>query len=341
LKAVTRLFAPGVARQGAKALGFALALQAVAAVACAAPTYTVVVSPGADLGTVTSAAAGDSVFRVDPTAGSVTQVSGSATRSANTSTRAMVTVSCAAQVAGDCAKTLNVRLGTVGSPTGRARALTRLTFVMGTAQLAGGPGAPGSASFTIGAVGANSSKTFFVGADLGVAGDDSGLPTGLAESDFFAFVAESPATPTAGGIGRFTATVIRSIAISKTSDLVFGTIAQPASGSGLVTIDPNSGARTTLGAVGLSSPTPSRATFSITGEGGQAFSVSVPATFQMNGPAPITVTTTSSVTGAPLLSGVLGSQGSFTLGVGGSAPINSTTPAGDYTGSFTVTVAYN
>jgi hypothetical protein len=29
------------------------------------------------------------------------------------------------------------------------------------------------------------------------------------------------------------------------------------------------------------------------------------------------------------------------LGIGGSAPIGSTTPAGDYTGSFTVTVAYN
>jgi hypothetical protein len=339
--AMTRLFAPGVARQGVRALGLALAFQVAAAAAYATPTYTVVVSPGADLGTVTSAATGDSLFRVDPTAGSVTQVSGSATRSSNASTRAMVTVSCAAQVAGDCTKTLNVRLGAVGSPTGRARALTRLTFVMGTAQLAGGPGAPGSASFTIAAVGANTSKTFFVGADLGIAGDDSGLPTGLAESDVFAFVAESPATPTVGGIGRFTATVIRSIAISKTADLVFGTIAQPTSGAGLVTIDPNTGARATQGAVGLSSPTPSRAVFNITGEGGQAFSVSVPATFQMNGPAPITVTTTSSVTGAPLLSGALGSQGAFMLGIGGSAPIGSTTPAGDYTGSFTVTVAYN
>lgn len=53
------------------------------------------------------------------------------------------------------------------------------------------------------------------------------------------------------------------------------------------------------------------------------------------------MTTSSSVTDAPLLSAALGAAGAFTFEVGGSAPIASTTPNGDDAGSFTVTAAYN
>ena len=253
---MTSFFRSRRRRPAAQALGAALVLAAVASAAHAAPVYTVQVTQNADLGTVTSGLTGDTAFRVDPTTGAVTTVSGTATRASSASTRAMVTISCAATVVGDCTKTVNVRLGVVGSPTGRARTLTRMTFIMGTGQLAGGPGPPGSTSFTLAAIGPNSSKTFFVGADMGIAGDDSGLPTGLAESDFFAWAAETPATPTTGAIGRFTANIIRSIAIAKTSDLVFGRVSKPATGAGTVTIDPTSGLRTTVGAQGPGSPTP-------------------------------------------------------------------------------------
>ncbi|HEY3950157.1 DUF4402 domain-containing protein [Phenylobacterium sp.] len=303
----------------------------------AASLYTVTVA-SADLGVVTSAVAGDTDFRIDPTAGAVTIVSGQATRSANSSTRAMVTVACAAQVAGDCTHNVNVRLTAAGSPAGRARALTRLTFVMGTAQLAGSPGPPGQAAFTIAPVGPNASVTFFVGGDFAIAGDDSGLSTGVAEADFTAAVSET--TPTGGGTGRFVATVIRSISVSKTSDLVFGSVQRPVSGAGSVTIDAVTGARTLTNANGLPTPVPARATFSIAGEGGQAFTVTVPSSFTMNGPQPLTVTTSSS-SASPVLSGSLGSQGSFVFGVGATVPLSSTTPTGDYSGSFTVTVAYN
>ena len=327
--------------RGAAALGATLFLQSLGGAADAAPVYTVQITQNADLGTITSAATGDTVFRVDPTSGAVTTISGTATRASGGTTRATVTVSCAASVAGDCTKTVNIRLGSVGSPTGRARTLTRITFTVGTAQLTGGPGAPGSGSFTIAAIGPNSSKTFFVGADLGVAADDSGLPTGMAEADVFAFAAESPTTPTTGAIGRFQATIIRSIAIAKVSDLVFGRVAKPMNGNGSVTIDATSGARTFSGAQGLDAPTPTRAAFNVTGEGGQTFSVTVPASFQMSGPAPITVTTTSSAGATAMLSSTPGSSGSLIFGVGGSAPINSSTLNGDYSGSFIVTVAYN
>jgi hypothetical protein len=337
-----RLSSPAAVRRGARALPLGLVLVGLGFAARATPSYTVQATTNVDLGVVTSGATGDTVFRVDPTTGAVTVVSGTATRSANTATRAMVTISCAATVVGDCTQAVNVRLGSAGAPTGRARALTRINFTMGTATLAGPPGLPGSGSFTIAAIGPNSSKTFFVGADMGVAGDDSGLQTGVAEADFFALAAESPATPTSGATGRFQATIIRSIAISKISDLVFGRVATPTTGAGAVVIDPTTGAQTgTNGVATFASPTPSRAAFNVTGEGGQAFSVTVPATFVMTGPQTMTVTTSSSVTGSPLLSGALGSAGSFTFGVGGSAPISSTTLNGDYSGSFTVTVAYN
>ena len=315
----------------------AVGLLAAPFAARAASVYTVSVA-GADLGVVTSAASGDTDFRIDPTSGLVTTVSGGATRSNNGSTRATVTIRCAPQVAGDCTKPVNVSLAAAGASSGRGRALTRLTFVMGTAALSGGPGPPGQAAFTIAPVGPNASVTFFVGADFAIAGDDSGLPTGPAEADFT--VAASETTPTSGGTGRFTATVIRSIAVSKTADLTFGRVERPLTGSGSVTIDAVTGARSLVNAVGLDLPPPSRATFSITGEGGQAFTVTMPASFTMTGPQALTVTTSSSAA-SPVLSGSLGAQGSFTFGVGATAPLASTTPSGDYSGSFTVTVAYN
>jgi len=318
-----------------------LVLAAIVGPARATPNYTVQVTTNADLGRVTSAASGDTNFRVDPTTGNVTITNGGgAVRSSNGATRAMVTISCTGAT-GDCSKNINVQLTSAGGPLGRARALTRLTFTMGTAVLAGGPGLPGSGSFTIGPIGLNSSKTFFVGADMAIAADDSGLATGPAEADFSVFTAEAPTSPTSGPNGRFLATILRQLSITKTQDLVFGVVSTPTSGNGTVTIDPATGARTTVGAVGFGTPTPTQATFNVTGEGGQAFSVTIPATFQMTGPQSMTVTTTNSAGAAPMLGGALGSQGSFNFGVGGQIAVNSTTPNGSYTGNFTVTVAYN
>jgi hypothetical protein len=304
-------------------------------------SYDVVVSPHIDIGMVTAGVTGDTVFRIDPNSGNVTRISGTGVRSSIGGARALVTITCHASAPSDCTKTVNVRLGVTGSPTKRARILSRILFAMGTAQLAGAPGTPGSPSFTIAAIGPNTSRTFFVGADLGVAGDDSGLPTGDSESDFFVYAAESPATPTVGDIGRAQVRVIRSIAIAKTSDMVFGKVIKPAVGSGTVSIDPASGVRTVTGGSGVDTPTPTPAGFNVTGEGGQAFSIAVPATFQMTGPQTLTVATASSAVASPILSASLGSPGSYAFGVGGSFPISATMLSGDYSGSFTVTVSYN
>lgn len=146
------------------------------------------------------------------------------------------------------------------------------------------------------------------------------------------------------------ATIFRPITLTKTSDLRFGTIVRPASGSDTVTINATDGARdlATNNAVALTSGThqpPTRATFNVAGEGGQAFSITVPASFNMTrsgGSETIAIALTASATSGTL-TGTLGnaSSGSATFGVGGSMPVTSSTASGAYSGSFITTVSYN
>ena len=173
--------------------------------------YTVSVKPNVALGNMTSGSTGDTLFRIDPASGSVTLISGTGNRSSNAPARAVVTISCAAFQATDCNKDVIVKLGPVGSTIGRGRSLTNIQFAMGTAVLTG---SSGPLTFTIGPIGPNSSKTVYVGADFSIGGDDSGLATGLAESDFFAWAAETPTQPTTGSIGRIQAQVFRGLAIT-------------------------------------------------------------------------------------------------------------------------------
>ena len=146
------------------------------------------------------------------------------------------------------------------------------------------------------------------------------------------------------------ATIFRPITLTKNTDLRFGTIVRPATGSDTVTIDATDGTRqlATNSAVALTSGAhvaPGRATFTVDGEGGQAFSITVPASFNMTrtgGSETIAITLTASATSGTL-SGTLGnaSSGSATFGVGGAMPVTSSTASGAYSGSFVTTVAYN
>ena len=121
-----------------------------------------------------------------------------------------------------------------------------------------------------------------------------------------------------------------------TTHLEFGTIVRPVSGSGTVTVDATSGARTVGAGTGLNSPTPTRATYTVTGEGGQTFSVSAPAFSMVSGSYSVTVTPQVSTLTA--LSNSIGSQGTATFGVGGAFTLASTTVSGSYSGSCVVTV---
>ena len=142
------------------------------------------------------------------------------------------------------------------------------------------------------------------------------------------------------------ATVIQPITLSKTTDLAFGAIVRPSLGANTVTIDPLSGARTLSGngdAALTLNQTVSRATYAVGGEGGAAFSITVPSSFTMTraggGESLPVALTASTLSGS--LSGSTGAAGSANFSVGGSLPLSTATVAGDYIGTFDVTVGYN
>ena len=140
-----------------------------------------------------------------------------------------------------------------------------------------------------------------------------------------------------------TTSIVQPVTIAQNSALSFGTIVRPVSGSGTITIGTGADTvSTTGGAIALRGTT-SRARYTLSGEGGEIVSITMPATFAMSksGATDLTVTLTRSPAGNATLSGTAGSTGTAALDIGGSFPISSTTVAGDYTGSFTVSVAYN
>ena len=161
-----------------------------------------------------------------------------------------------------------------------------------------------------------------------------------------AFASPSLAQSCSSTTGSGSITVIRPLTITKTADLKFGTVVRPGSGSGTVVVSAAGARSVTGGVVSLvSGDTPAAAAFAVAGEGGQSVSVTIPATFSMaNGTDTLTVTTSNSLTGSAAsqtLSNALGSAGSLAFSVGGSVPVGSTTATGAYTGTFTVSAAYN
>jgi len=152
----------------------------------------------------------------------------------------------------------------------------------------------------------------------------------------------SSAQPASG-----TMTLFLPIALTKVSDLSFGTVVRPTSGNGAVAVNAATGQATPSGGAALMSGGPnaaaSRASFTVSGEGGLNFSVTIPATFNMtrSGGSDTLAVALNSTTGGGTLSGTYGSAGTAAFGVGGSVPLSSGTPAGAYSGTFTVTVAYN
>lgn len=146
--------------------------------------------------------------------------------------------------------------------------------------------------------------------------------------------------------GQGSITVIRPLTITKNADLAFGTVVRPSTGAGTAVVSAAGVRSVTGGVVGLSSgDTPQAAQFTVDGEGGQSVSVTIPATFSIaNGSDTLTVTTSNNLTGsaaAQTLSNALGSAGSLVFKVGGSVPVASTAPTGLYSGTFTVSAAYN
>jgi len=161
-----------------------------------------------------------------------------------------------------------------------------------------------------------------------------------------AIAAPAFAQSSASTTGSGSVTVLRPVTITKNADLRFGTVVRPAAGSGTAVVSTANVRTVAGGVVGLSSgDTPQAAQFTVDGEGGQSLSVTIPATFNIaNGGDTLVVTTSNDLSGsagAQTLSNTLGSAGSLVFRVGGSIPVASTTVTGLYTGTFSVTAAYN
>lgn len=304
-----------------------------------AQTYVVSISGSTpNLGTVVSSASGaDTVWRINPTTQQVTQLpGGGAVRMSSNLTRATVTVSC---TGGGCNNgTVNVKVGTVGSPTNRARKLTNLTVAMGSAALIGGVSGSDPLTFQIDRIGGGT-KTFYIGADFGIAPDSSGLGTGVSTSGFYVTVAKSPAWDATSRTGAAVATVYRPIAISSSQALDFGTIVKPRVDGGSISVSKVNGAHTINGGVQLAST--KQAKFTVTGEGGRTINLQVPTSFNLTGPSTIPVQLDSTHASPITLGSSLGSAGSYNFSIGGSFTFNSATPSGAYTGTYTITASYN
>jgi hypothetical protein len=134
-------------------------------------------------------------------------------------------------------------------------------------------------------------------------------------------------------------TIFQPITINKNSDLQFGRVIRPSAGNTTIyTVAAANGAPTTSGGDGIfsGSVTPTRAVFTVNGEGGQFFNiVSDPSV--VNGGVTINLVKSAA---SGQLDGTLGSAGTLTFGVGGNVTLSSASPTGLKTGSFNVTVTY-
>ena len=161
-----------------------------------------------------------------------------------------------------------------------------------------------------------------------------------------AFVAAAPAFAQASATQSTTGTttIIRPITLAKTSDIAFGRIVRPGSTTSTISIDATTGARSSTGgdAVLLSS-SPTRAAYTVGGEGGQAFSISVPTSFNMtrSGGTETIAVPLAGTAASGTLDGSLGGSGTASFGVGGSFEVGTSTATGSYSGTFSVTVSYN
>ena len=318
---------------------------ATIAVPAVAQTISIVSITALALGNTASAASGNTVFTVVPSTGAITKTGLGARISVGT-VRATVTILCTGTNPQCSGATINVRVGSDGSPTGRALAMTNFTAASGTATVVAAPAAGNPITFQISPIPRNTNQTFFVGGNYTITDDASAGATGAATSSLNVRVAVSPAAPLAPGTSsNSTATVYRSLSVTKNSDLVFGSMLRPASGSSTITIDPTTGVRTQSGlALLVASPTPSRAAFTVNGEGGRIISVTVPASFNMTrsgGAETLLVTTSRDPAGSLTLTGALGAAGTASFGVGGSFPVTSATVRGGYTANFNVVFDYN
>jgi hypothetical protein len=326
-----------------RVLGLALgALLAFAAAPAFAQVYSATIT-NADLGKIVDAPSSSTTFTFAASSGAVSQ-SGSATRIGSATARAEVDIGCTGSGSA-CNSSIAVKIQSSGAYTGKASAITNFTVSNLSNATIGTVTGTDPITFTLTSVNKNALPKFYVGATVTINGNSQSGTNGTSTAGFTVLAAKSPSTPASitGGSGSVTAVVDRPIAFSGTTSMEFGTIYNPTSGTSTVTLDPNAATNpvsVTGNAIAVANPTPQRATYNITGEGGQTFSTSLSALNLSNGTDTIPVTLTTST--LPMtLSSTPGNAGTVTFYVGGHFDITPSTHGHTYTGSYNVTVAYN
>lgn len=144
--------------------------------------------------------------------------------------------------------------------------------------------------------------------------------------------------PTASSTATASANIIRVISISNSQSLLFGNIIASAAG-GTVTIS-NTGAPAYDG---VAAPTANEgdrqeARFTVKGENDATYSLTLPTKVTLGSEA---TSESMELTGFNTDAKKVLAEGQEIFGVGATLNVNANQPAGEYTGSFEVTVAYN
>lgn len=322
-------------------------LLALSSGAARAQTYVVESVTPWSIGTVAAATTGTTTFF--NSSGTVSVVSGNGQVVSGPATAQVVSVRCYDQLiflqfCADSSNKARIRVGRTGTPTGRAQNLAEIGVYSGSGTIGSGTNeTTGTVDVTLsGWTSGFQVRTFLINCYFPISGDDSGGATGLATSYFYVYAAANPTVPTSGLVGSITATVKKSLSITKVSDLRFGSMFKPSSGSYVATISGVTGALSAspTSAVGnlLTSAT-GAATYTIAGEPNATFSLSYPSTMTMTaGGSSLTATLSSATTTGTKTMPV---TGTMPLVIGGSITVGSAQAYGSYSGSFSVTVAYN
>lgn len=167
------------------------------------------------------------------------------------------------------------------------------------------------------------------------------VASGLAMIGMGAYAAQSSTASASAS-----ATIVNPIAITKTSDLVFGKLAVGAVGGNVAISTADivsiSGAGTTVSQPVGNTGNPAAAVFGVTGEAGFTYAITLPAD------GAVTITDGASHTMAvngfvsnPGTTGTLSGAGTDSLKVGATLVVGNNQVPGTYTGTFNVTVSYN
>ncbi len=149
-----------------------------------------------------------------------------------------------------------------------------------------------------------------------------------------AFAAQSSASANATAGAR----IIAPITLTKTTDLNFGDVV-PGSSTGTVVLT-TGGAVSSTGGVTLGNSTNvAAAGFTVGGQGSETYAVTLPSSASITSGA--NTMTVGTFTSNPAGTGTLSAGGSQTLNVGGTLNVGASQATGSYSGSFSVTVAYN